>query len=191
MSAIGKTVSWRSESSTWKAGCTDIKNTSLRQSPVVTEGGHISLMYLTPPVFFKYLDSMTNKSLAEMSLEWSHLCWKATPNRSLNYHHIHAQKRWPRSQNFSLIFIRCSGEAKTTRFFATNLSGPRERHYLDGPCLPSSGRGSFLPSIVFTSCYLLRQGRKAGTWSQGHAPHFGIVGTLTEVLRPPLPAGIV
>lgn len=79
--------------------------------------------------------------------------------------------------------------------FATNLSLPRERYYLDGLCLSSSSSQaqagdhsyqvlSLPPAISYV------QGRKAGTWSQGHAPHFRIVGTLTEVFCP-LPAGAV
>lgn len=55
---------------------------------------------------------------------------------------------------------------------------------------PSPGRGSITSSIIFTSCYPLRH-RRAGMRLQGHAPCLGIVGTLTEVLSPALPAGIV
>lgn len=98
-------------------------------------------------------------------------------------------------QNFLLIFIVVQGKRKLLTFCHYPFR-PQRNILFRWPTpaqlqQPSSGRGPFLPSIVFASCYLLRQGRKAGTWSQGHAPHFGIVGTLMEVLRPPLPAGIV
>ena len=87
--------------SAWKAGCTDTKHRSLWQSPVAIEGGHIQVTYINLLVLFTWLTRQANPWLKWVYSEVIYLGKQSQINCWTDYHHIHAQKRWPRFSKLS------------------------------------------------------------------------------------------